>query len=225
MGVDGCKDGWVVAQAEGDLSQVWFRRADTISDVFADLDGDFIAAIYMPIGLPTDKARACDLEARRLLSPHGSRVFPAPSRAASATTDYRKCCDLNKEALRTGLTKQSFALLPKICEVDQYMTPDKQDYIREAHPEVTFRILADEALEFPKKTVAGNIERIELLRRLGIVIDLTAESSLAMLAAALDDVLDAAACLLTARRISLAQAKVLSDGARDARRLRMEMVA
>ena len=51
-------------------------------------------------------------------------------------------------------------------------------------------------------------------------------SSLQTLEAGLDDVLDAAACLLTAQRIARgANAPPLGDGVLDARGLRMEIVA
>lgn len=225
LGVDGCEKGWVVAEANQDLTDLHFWIAVTAQEFFTRLDKDTFAAIDMPSGLPVSRPRACDLEARRVLSPHGARVFPAPARAALGATDYRECCALNLTALNTKLSKQSHALLSKIREVDDLMSPELQMRIREAHPEVTFATLAGHSLKHSKKVVAGNIERWDILAKSDLWIDPSRMDSLREIDAALDDVLDAAACLLTAKRISEGRERVLGDRALDAKGLRMEIVA
>jgi predicted RNase H-like nuclease len=226
LGIDGCKIGWVVAEADPELHRVRFWIAATAQELFARIDDRTVAAIDIPIGLPIDKARACDLQARRLLAPYTSRVFPAPARAALGATEYRECCALNEQALQVGLSKQSHALLPKIREVDELITPTLQARVREAHPEVTFFILGGGPLKYGKKTVSGQIERTEVLRGHGLGIGAADWESLQTLEASLDDAVDAAACLLTAQRIARgSNAPPLGDGALDARWLRMEIVA
>jgi predicted RNase H-like nuclease len=224
FGIDGCKGGWVVAEAPEDLSTVRFWIAPTAAEVFVRVGSDTLVAIDIPIGLPTSERRACDLEARRRLTPHTSRVFSAPARAALGASDYRQCCALNEAALGVGLTKQSHGLLPKIREVDEAMTAERQFRVREAHPEVTFLTLKGEALTHSKKTVAGHIERIALLQAQGLTVGAVEGGSLESLCAPLDDVLDAAACLVTAKRIHEGRGLILGDGALDGRGLRMEIV-
>lgn len=70
--------------------------------------------------------------------------------------------------------------------------------------------------------------RLRLLRQAGIDLDPAAvRAILGKAAVGRDDVVDAAACLATARRIVSGQATVLPDGEqeRDMRGLRMEIVA
>jgi predicted RNase H-like nuclease len=70
LGVDGCRVGWIASQIEvGNPSRVVSTRVfPAFADILA-LPGDLIA-VDIPIGL--NGVRACDLEARRLLSPHRS---------------------------------------------------------------------------------------------------------------------------------------------------------
>lgn len=62
-------------------------------------------------------------------------------------------------------------------------------------------------LNYRKKSAGGALERIELLRRHGIDIRRLSEAA----PAAVDDVLDAAACGLTAHRIAAEEAGTLPD--------------
>jgi predicted RNase H-like nuclease len=80
--------------------------------------------------------------------------------------------------------------------------------IREVHPEVSFRAMnGGQALDYGKKSAGGALERTELLRRHGIeLIRLDAAA-----AAALDDVLDAAAAAWSAARVANGQANSLPD--------------
>src|SRR5689334_1150579 len=100
------------------------------------------------------------MDARKFLSPHGSRVFPAPCRASLAGRDYADCCARNAAVSGKRLTKQTHAILAKIREVDAIITPELQERVREAHPEVSFKVLAGRALEHSKKRIAGRDERL-----------------------------------------------------------------
>jgi predicted RNase H-like nuclease len=224
IGIDGCHGGWVVAR-QGNGEPVSFALVTDIVSVFTD--DDRLVAIDMPIGLPDCGPRACDLAARRQLGKRqGCRVFPAPCRSALAADSYAECGDLNMVASGKRLSKQSHAILRKIRTLDAALSPELQQRVREAHPEVSFCIANGAPLEHPKKEMAGKQERLAVLRRHGLTFDPVAERlRLGRSLVALDDLLDAAVCLLTARRISDGTAIVLGDATMDAHGLRMEIVA
>jgi predicted RNase H-like nuclease len=98
-----------------------------------------LIAIDIPIGLPEHEPRACDIAARRELSLiRGSSVFPAPARHAIYASTFEEAQTRNREALRVGMSIQAYCIMPKIAGVGELMTPERQRYIREVHPEVTF---------------------------------------------------------------------------------------
>src|SRR5262249_55373151 len=128
------------------------------------------------------------------------------------------------------LTIECFNIMPKIRHVDSVITPERQALVREVHPELVFAILAGRGhgLVEPKRTAAGERLRLRLLRRVAPRFDPGAvRAALGLARVARDDVIDAVACVVAARRISLGKAIVLPDGVveRDARGLRMEIVA
>jgi len=102
-----------------------------------------LVCIDMPIGLSNgDRPRQCDIAARRLLSgKRASSVFPAPIRPCLSAEDYEKASRTSFEHSGKKLTRQSFALLKKIRQVDDLMTPELQGRVREIHPEVSFWVL------------------------------------------------------------------------------------
>ena len=232
IGVDGCRGGWVVAASDGTLSSLSFTVVDDLEPVIARVEGGAgLVAIDIPIGLRDDGPRACDLQARRWLGrPRASSVFPAPCRAALAATTYRRACRLSRRALGVALTIECFNIVPKIRHVDALMTPERQAFVREVHPELVFAILSGRGrgLVEPKRTEAGERLRLRLLRRVAPRFDPGAvRATLGLPRVARDDVIDAVACLVAAQRIALGKAIVLPDGVveRDARGLRMEIVA
>src|SRR6185503_15470656 len=193
--------------------------------------GDAMIAIDMPIGLSDDGPRACDLEARRLLGrPRASSVFPAPCRAALGATTYARACGLSRRTLGVAMTIECFNIVPKIRHVDSVITPARQAFVREVHPELVFAILSGRGrgLTEPKRTPDGERVRLRLLRRVAPRFDPAAvRATLGLSRVARDDVIDAVACLVAARRIVQGKALVLPSGLveRDARGLRMEIVA
>lgn len=231
IGVDGCRGGWVIATSDAGFSRLSFAVVNDLEPVFCH--GENVAsviAIDMPIGLCDDGPRACDLQARRLLGrPRASSVFPAPCRAALAAATYRRACGLSRRALGVALTLECFNILPKIRRVDALMTPGRQAFVREVHPELVFALLAGRGrgLVEPKRTAAGERVRLRLLSKVAPRFDPAAvRAGLGPARVARDDVIDAVACLVAARRIVKGEARVLPDGAvlRDARGLRMEIV-
>ena len=120
--------------------------------------------------------------------------------------------------------------MPKIRHVDALITPERQAFVREVHPELVFAILSGRGrgLVEPKRTDAGERLRLRLLRRVAPRFDPVAvRATLGLARVARDDVIDAVACLVAAQRIALGKAVVLPDGIveRDARGLRMEIIA
>ena len=232
IGVDGCRGGWVVATSDGVLSRISFSIVDDLGPVIARAEkSPTLIAIDMPIGLRDDGPRACDLQARRWLGrPRASSVFPPPCRIALVATTYRRACRLSRRALGVALTIECFNIVPKIRHVDVLMTPERQAFVREVHPELVFAILSGRGrgLVEPKRTETGERLRLRLLRRVAPRFDPGAvRATLGLPRVARDDVIDAVACLVAAQRIALGKAIVLPDGVveRDARGLRMEIVA
>jgi predicted RNase H-like nuclease len=231
IGIDGCRGGWIVVASDEALSTLSFTVVDDLSPVIARAArGEVVIAVDMPIGLSDSGPRACDLEARRVLGrPRASSVFPAPCRAALAATTYRRACRLSRRALGVALSLECFNILPKIREVDALMTPGRQAFVREVHPELVFALLSGRGrgLVEPKRTAAGERVRLRLLRKVVPRFDPGAvRARLGLARVARDDVIDAVACLVAARRIAKGEARVLPDGAvfRDARGLRMEII-
>ena len=195
LGLDGCRTGWIGALwAEGSTRWHYFAT------FAAALDAADVVAVDIPVGLPRSGPRACDLEARRRLPGRGSSVFPAPVRAVLAATDYREACDLSREAQGKALSKQAWAIVPKITEVDRLRDARR---VLEVHPEVSFAAMTGRVL--PRKaSAAGAFARMQsLTEALGPLPEDLPEQG------ALDDCLDALACLWTGRRWVEGTAEVL----------------
>jgi hypothetical protein len=136
IGIDGCPGGWAVAMSDHDLSAIRFSVVTDIQTILdaADAAGAYVA-IDIPIGLPASGSRGCDLAARQTLGDRqGSRVFPAPSRAALGGNTYAECCELNQQASGKKISQQTYAIIPKINEVDRWITRNRQRRVREVHP-------------------------------------------------------------------------------------------
>ena len=142
--------------------------------------------------------------ARRLLGPRRSSVFSAPSRQYLSATEF---CEVD------GLSLQSFHLLPKIRQIDEWITPRLQMRVWEAHPELIFARLAGAALKESKKTEPGRMQRLQLLGNPQLPCDWKRSQ------VRLDDLIDAAALLRCARH----PAEPLGDGQTDQRGLLMQI--
>ncbi len=218
-GLDGCRAGWVLASAP-------LPRLDVTDDavaktmvfvthvtvvVIADLDPvvDAIAkgticaaAIDIPIGLAAREPRRCDREARHLLGPRRSSVFPAPVRGVLAAQTYPEACAISRRASGKAISKQLYNILPKIREVDAALStwPGLQAHLFEMCPELSFALLAGAPMTHPKRTAPGRKERLHALRAAFGNEEVDTLSASAPQGAAPDDVLDALAGLWTALR-------------------------
>ena len=234
MGIDGCPAGWMAVSiaAEGPLEPEIF-----IAPRFAQLvemTDNVILAVDMPIGLPDaigPEGRGPEKRVRQKLAQRQSSVFSVPSRSAVMTTDYREACAVAGATSTPPrrVAKQCFHIFPKIREIDALMSPALEARVFEVHPELAFwRLNGGVAMALPKKVKsrpnpAGLDERRSLLVRHGY----RAESlQSAPRGAAADDLLDAAACALIARRILRGEAESFpSPPTRDARGLRIAIWA
>lgn len=226
-GADGCPTGWlciVDPDGSGDLRSF---IAPDLQALLGRLAPDAILAIDIPIGLPDRGARRCDLEARRMLGPRASSVFPAPIRPVLAATSYEHACEVREAAEGKRMSKQAFAIIPKIREVDIVLSSaGGRCEVRECHPEVSFANWSGAPLRHPKKRAEGRDERAALIDHAWPGQRETLKYSLPRGVFATDDLHDAFAALWTADRIRRGAAVVLPrDPDRDSLGLAMEIVA
>jgi predicted RNase H-like nuclease len=229
VGVDGCRAGWIAIALDerGGHSHL---AAPSIADI-ARRHPAGLVLVDIPIGLRDSEPeeRRCDVEARALLGPRGSSVFPAPCRAALGLSTYREASAENHRRTGRRLSKQSFSIAPRILDVEEYLRQSwaSGPVIREMHPEVCFWGLAGRPMVHSKRTAEGAAERIAVLTRhlpsaAQIADEVTREHR--KTAVTQDDVIDALAGAVTAR-LGASELKTLpATPERDARGLRMEIV-
>ncbi len=217
LGVDACKSGWIgITLSQGALSA---HVAAGIGDLVEEAGSGgplAVIAIDIPIGLPDTGRRQADLLTRKAVGPLWTSVFMTPVRPALEAPDYATAADLSRRLAGEGISRQAFALQPKIRQVDRWVrqTPHR---VVEVHPEASFAQLAGTVLTARKSSWAGAALRRRLLAGAGIGLpdDLGAAGE----KAAVDDVLDACAAAWTALRVLRGQARpspdppeVFSDG-------------
>lgn len=201
-GIDGCPGGrWVIVVADNELQTLTVDVITEVGSVVGELrQGRLDAvAIDMPIGLLDNRSRTSDREARALLGPRRSSVFPTPLRCVLDAMDYADACARSRAASGKALSKQTFNLIPKIAELDALVVPADQDRLVEAHPELAFTRLNGQPPPDSKHTEEGRNLRAKLLCR-----ELPAAEVKAVLdsgAAPLPDLLDATSLVTTASRV------------------------
>ncbi len=199
IGVDGCPQGWLAATVDFDLpssgspavADVRFATHPRLATVIADARATVIG-VDMPIGLPgVSGTRLCDVEARKILRPFGSRVFPAPVRAALPfIDDYSQACEVSRRECGRALSRQTWNILAKIAEVDALADDSR---IVEVHPEVSFAFMNGDVVGERKKTLAGRDCRLTALHQ-WLPREIAIPRS--------DDAVDALACAWTSMRIA-----------------------
>jgi predicted RNase H-like nuclease len=127
------------------------------------------------------------------------------------------------------MSKQAFAILPKIKEVDGVLSqrPELQGRVREIHPEVCFAAWnAGRAMQHRKSRPAGRAERESLIDAVWPGERERLRSELRRFRCRADDLNDAFAALWSARRIHEGAALLFpSTPELDRFGLRMEMLA
>jgi predicted RNase H-like nuclease len=233
-GIDGCVGGWLCLNEDVTTGRVDARILTRIHELLLLNPRPDIVAVDIPIGLTDTGPRHCDLEARKRLGPRRSSVFPAPVRSTLVATSYSHACQLGKETDGRKLSQQTYAILRKVREVDEFLRDDskRQNWIREVHPEVSFWAWnGDRPMAHPKRRKKGEpplgkTEREALvIPRYGTWYS-AAQSALPHSEYAYDDLLDAFAALWSAERIRSGKSTVLPDKpVLDSYGLRMEIVA
>ncbi|HML00479.1 MAG TPA: DUF429 domain-containing protein [Acidimicrobiales bacterium] len=224
-GLDGCRKGWVmVITSVDEPGPGLVSMVSDIEEVVALVDaGQLVAvAVDIPIGLPGIGPRLCDVEARKLLGPRRSSVFPAPVRAVVGSSSYAEACARSRAACGRALSKQTYVILPKVEAVDEVMTPERQAKVVEVHPEVSFTLLAGHPMAHHKATAGGRAERLAALRTVFTDVDERAEELFA--GTQPDDILDAFVAAWSARRWVMGSCRRLG-GELDERSFRMEIIA
>jgi predicted RNase H-like nuclease len=164
VGVGWASNGWfgVVLTGSGgwetdlfpSIWSLWKYHSDA-SSVFVDI----------PIGLPSDERRACDVRAREML--HRRRgVFYAPVRGAVYQQNLEEAKAANEAAAEFSVQNHVWRLVPRIREVDEFldMFPSARDRLIETRPEVCFHALnGRNALEASATTESGLRRRRALL--------------------------------------------------------------
>ena len=223
VGLDGCRGGWVAAVLKNTSVTLKFLTAiEEIETLLPHPLGLCHVAVDMPIGLPHKaswQGRKCDQAARRALGKRRASIFPPPSRELLEIKDF-------SQLKGSGLSIQSFNLFSKIREVDHYLDPKKQTWLRETHPELVFSRLGGEPSAFSKKTPEGRLQRRLLLKNnLGRIDWPSLPPHPPGLSATCDDVLDALALAVAARDRARGHGLTFPEGESefDERGLRMEI--
>ena len=137
-------------------------------------------------------------------------MFTTPPPAAFEHQDYAAANSAVRATTGKGISRQSWALMPKIREVLAWM-PGAPCPVIEAHPEACFTAMLGGPTSASKKTWAGMRERHGALIDAGL--DLSGLDQAAGRAAMTDDMLDAAAAAWTAWRFHTGVARRFPEDA------------
>ncbi len=233
VGVDGCPGGWLAAVYDPSGPELALRVHTSFRELLFRYSDAACVAVDIPIGLARGEARGVDGEARKVLGPRRSSVFPAPDAwlldaVADDALGYVEASERSRSMLGKGISRQSFAIFPKVAEVNRLVTPQVQERVVEVHPEVSFWALAGhQPMLHPKKTQEGFEERRNHLSEVFENVELPTRQKAEQIArpAKADDILDAIVAAWTALRFARGEAdRMPTVPPTDARGLRMEMV-
>ena len=166
LGADGCRGGWIVCVLDhGKMRMGRYDSVEALIQAYPEFDAFLID---MAVGLRTsvDQLRPDDL-ARKELGPRSSSIFPIPCRQAvyAGTEEEKK--QANIKALGKSLPKQTINIIPKIRELDEFLTvhPEYKNRILESHPEIDFARLHGSVVLSRKKEFTGFSERTAILKK------------------------------------------------------------
>ena len=210
IGVDAYALGWVgVELRDGTFGRAML--ASTLYEIVVASSGAAVIGVDIPLGMLPDRWRAADTLAADQLGPRRGSVFRVPPRAVWQETDFATANRRCRELTGSGLSRQSWALRPKLLEANAIWERHPR-LLFEAHPEVSFREMAGAPLAYAKKTWTGQGRRRDLLARHGIVLpDQLGPAG----QAPPDDILDAAAVAWTAHRMATGKALSYPDPPED----------
>lgn len=204
-GADGFKRGWYVVLANLE-TDVWSARVVPSFVALLELpETPSVVCVDMPVGLPEHTppgGRRCEEMARSVLGPPRCfSVFSAVGRQALGCPSQAEADRLSTASGGIGISATAWGLAPKLREVDNAMTVERQALIFEVHPEVSFWAMNGQSpMAFNKKSPGGESERNAALERSGVPSGFVGEH-LKGLRSGRDDFLDACAAVWTALRI------------------------
>lgn len=169
-----------------------------------------VVAIDIPIGLPESGRRGAELAARSVLGLGGTPCSLRLPRAVLEAATHAEATAASARLTGFGVSQQSFALAPKLREVDTWV-PQAPYPVYEVRPEISFAVLLGAPASAPKKSWAGMCERRRALEGAGLTLDHIRGD--AVTRAAVDDMLDARVAAWSARRIARGQALMIPDPA------------
>ncbi len=209
VGLDWASKGWFgVILEDGDWETDLFPSIWSLWKYHSDAER---ICIDIPIGLPSDGTRACDRRAKGKLGARQGSVFYTPVRDAVYEGNLDEAKRINEAEGGFSIQNQTWSIVPRIREVDEFldMYPSARDRLYETHPELCFYGLnGGTPLGESKRTESGIVRRKELLSEEYTDADALYEASVgrytepsyAPLLGGADDILDALAAAVTARR-------------------------
>jgi predicted RNase H-like nuclease len=226
-GVVPCSPGWLVASAKvqgATLAPEDPQVMAVFTEVLDYKPAYEVIALFSPVGLPDEVAphgRSCEEEARKLLGlPRSSTIVSTPPRAVLSQPTYEQAVASSEDTLNPIRWRQR----RRILEVDDTIAPYWQRKVFEVHPELSyFQLNEDASVKFSKRSFVGGEERRILLERRLPGVERILDASLR--GVRWHQLLDAAACLWTARRIMARAVSRLPEHPEwNSAGLRMEMV-
>jgi predicted RNase H-like nuclease len=226
-GVVPCSRGWLTASAKLQGATVAPEDPQVLASFTEVLDykpAYQVIALFSPVGLPDEllaNGRACEREARALLGPpRSSAVLSTPPRTVLSCTTFEEAMAASEGSLNPVRWRQR----RRILEVDDAIAPYWQRTVFEAHPELSFFQLKEDApLKFGKRSFVGADERRSLLEGRLPGVERILDAPLRNVRR--HQLLDAGACLWTARRIMSRTVSRLPEHPEwNSQGLRMEMV-
>ena len=204
IGADGCRGGWIACILDhGEMCIERYDSIETLIQAYPEFDA-FLIDMAVGLRSSADQLRPDDL-ARKELGSRAPSIFPIPCRQAvyAGTEEEKK--QANIKALGKSLPKQTINIIPKIRELDEFLTnhPEYKNRILESHPEIDFARLNGAVVLSRKKEFPGFSERAAILKKY-----LPGESFSGMwdrakeLRCNPDDLLDAVCLAVTARMAS-----------------------
>src|SRR5690349_1369610 len=110
-GMDGCRFGWVLVVHSSKPTGLSLHIVETLGDAAKIAKDASVIAIDIPIGLPDEGSRRCDIEARRVLGhPRGCSVFPAPPRSVLLAATHTEASAYRRAREGKGLSIQTWAI-------------------------------------------------------------------------------------------------------------------
>ncbi len=226
-GADGCRGGWICITLDEATSAVSHRLYSDAATMIQQQPRPQVLAIDIPIGLTDSGPRSCDRAARKLLGePRARSVFPTPIRPALHAVDRNQACAITSAADGRRVGAQSWAIYPKIREVDAALSPAAQQWCFEIHPEICFWAWnGSVSMSHSKKKSLGRTAREKLIDAMfGGAVRAAVRAAYPRDQIADDDINDAFAALWTAKRIAAGLAVTIPTAPPiDAVGLRMEM--